>query len=294
MARKTTRHPLRALFAVLFATLCLATGCGSESTDDPGPLVPAPEVAAEDKGPAILDGCRSGVEHTDAWACVYGNPGSETTVVLWGDSHAMQYSPALIRLAEDRDWRLVTMFRGNCLIADVAYKPACDSWRRNAAARIADEEPDLVVVATDTGDGYALWQDGTRLTRDASEPILREAFGSTLSSLRRSAGNRPGSVIVLRDLPRSEFRPPDCLVEHPDDPAACDFQGFRKNPPGFDLAAARGTPGARLIDLSEVVCPNGICNSARDGMVIYRDTTHISATYAKSLAGILGERLGLP
>ena len=34
-------------------------------------------------------------------------PSSKTTVVLFGDSHAMQWFPALNGLAKEHDWRLV-------------------------------------------------------------------------------------------------------------------------------------------------------------------------------------------
>lgn len=61
-------------------------------------------------------------------------------------------------------------------------------------------------------------------------------------------GDRRGAVIVIRDLLRSDFRPPDCLLEHPEDLPACDFDGYRKNPPGFDLAAARQVKGVKLVD----------------------------------------------
>ncbi|OJU95804.1 MAG: hypothetical protein BGO23_09470 [Solirubrobacterales bacterium 67-14] len=276
---------------VLLASL-LASGCGSDS----GPatiadLAPAPDAAADDKGPAILDGCRSGTVHTEAWACVYGDPASEKTVVLWGDSHAMQFTPPLIELADRRGWRLLAMFRGSCLTAEVAYRPACDSWRANALDRIERERPEMVVTATDTGNGYALWQRGVRLTRAASEPLLRQGYARTLRRLKRATGGRTGRVVLLRDLLRAGFRPPDCLLDHPEDLPACDFKGFRKNPPGFDLAAARRVGGVKVVDPSEVVCPAGLCNSARNGIVVYRDTTHISATYAATLAGWLGEQV---
>ncbi len=271
-------------------------GCGDGEAVGPATvadLVPQPDVARDDKGPVILDGCRSGLEYTDAWTCIYGDPASDTTVVLWGDSHAMQFSPPLIKLAEKRGWRLVTMFRGNCLTADVSYQVACDTWRANALARISDERPRAVVTATDTGNGYALWEGGIRMSREASEPLLREAYARTLEVL--AGMTRPkGGVFLLRDLPRSSFRPPDCLLENPDDLPACDFKGLRKNPPGFDLVAARKVPGVKLIDLSGTVCPGGRCNSARDGMVIYRDATHISATYAETLTDLLGREIALP
>jgi len=290
------------LLAILLTACLVAAGAvalaGCGDGDSPGPvavtsLVPDPEVARDDKGPVILDGCRSGLEYTDAWTCVYGDPASAETVVLWGDSHAMQFSPPLIKLAEERGWRLVTMFRGNCLTADVTFEPACDAWRANALDRIEAEQPKLVITATDTGNGYALWEDGKRMSRQDSEPLLRGAYERTLEKL--AGATRPrGGVILIRDLPRSGFRPPDCLLEHPEDLAACDFEGMRKNPPGFDLAAARKVGGVKLVDLSDVICPGGTCNSARDGMVVYRDATHISATYAETLTDLLGRQIEIP
>lgn len=295
MVRSLKRARGGSLLAASVTCLLLLVGCGgSESSTTIADLIPAPDVAREDKGPAILDGCRSGTEYTEAWACVYGDPASDRTVVLWGDSHAMQYTPPMVRLAEERGWRLVTMFRGDCLTADVAYKADCDVWRANALDRIDEENPDLVVTSTDTGNGYALWRDGVRMTRTESEPELRNAYERTLNRLATLTGNRPRSVVVIRDLPRAAFVPPDCLVENPDDLAACDFQGFRKNPPGFDVVAAGAVDGAQVIDLSGTVCPGGTCNAARDGMVIYRDATHISATYAETLTDLLGEQMDIP
>lgn len=281
--------------AVALLAGSLLIGCSG----DPGQveladLVPSPDVAWEDKGPAILDGCRSGVAYTEAWTCVYGDPASEKTVVLWGDSHAMQFTTPMIDLARRNGWRLVTMFRGSCFTGEIGFRPACDSWRANAMARIRAEKPGLVVTATDTGDGYKLSEGETRLTRKQSEPLLRAAWARTLRRLEKITGNRPGGVVVIRDLPRSSHRPPDCLQAHPDDLASCDFEGFRKNPPGFDLEAARQVEGVKLIDPSGLVCPGGICPATRNGMVTYRDTTHLSATYAATLAGWLGQRIGSP
>jgi hypothetical protein len=285
---------LAGLLAGVLAAACLLAGCGGADQVGISDLVPSPDVAWEDKGPAVLDGCRSGVSFTEAWTCVYGDPASPRTVVLWGDSHAMQFTTPMIELARRNGWRLVTMFRGSCFTGVVGFRPACDRWRANAMARIAEEKPGLIVTATDTGNGYTLTQGETRLSRKASEPLLREAWARTLRRLGEMTGNRPGGVVVIRDLPRSARRPPDCLEAHPDDLARCDFKGFRKNPPGFDLEAARQVDGVRLVDLSAVVCPGGICPAIRDGMVTYRDTTHLSATYAATLAGLLGQRIGSP
>ena len=41
-------------------------------------------------------------------------PSSKTTVVLFGDSHAMQWFPALNGLAKEHDWRLVGLTKAAC------------------------------------------------------------------------------------------------------------------------------------------------------------------------------------
>jgi hypothetical protein len=56
--------------------------------------------------------------------------------------------------------------------------------------------------------------------------------------------------------------------------------------------AAQGL-SVRFIDMNDRVCPAGAarCATERDGMVLYSDDDHLSATFARSLAGVLGERL---
>jgi hypothetical protein len=46
------------------------------------------------------------------------------------------------------------------------------------------------------------------------------------------------------------------------------------------------------VDLSDVICPTkGKCPAVVDGMIVYRDDHHLTATFAASLAPILAERL---
>jgi hypothetical protein len=79
----------------------------------------------------------------------YGERGSSTTVVLFGDSHAMQYFPALERIAARRRWRLVNLTKGGCPPARVRalypltprMNPVCDVARVRAAAHRAGRAP---------------------------------------------------------------------------------------------------------------------------------------------------------
>src|SRR3954452_23671293 len=80
---------------------------------------PSPRRADADRGQAYHDGCHVEVLGTKSPPCVYGDPRSSTTVVLFGDSHALHFFPALRRVAERRDWRFVSLTKSGCPPAEV-------------------------------------------------------------------------------------------------------------------------------------------------------------------------------
>src|SRR6201999_948170 len=63
-------------------------------------LRPNPLKARADRGRSYYEGCMVGIEGTNSNRCFYGKPHGEKTIVLFGDSHAMQYFPAVEELAE--------------------------------------------------------------------------------------------------------------------------------------------------------------------------------------------------
>ena len=57
------------------------------------------------------------------------------------------------------------------------------------------------------------------------------------------------------------------------------------------VEAAKGQPGVTVVDMNDFFCENGTCSPVVGGVVGYRDSHHITATYATTLAPYLGERL---
>ncbi|MFD0004179.1 acyltransferase family protein [Streptomyces sp. NPDC127178] len=131
----------------------------SSPTALPRNLAPPLPKVKSDRSAVYRDGCHVDYAATLSPPCVYGDRTSSRTVVLFGDSHAAQWFPALQRLATARGWKLVSLTKASCKVADVTivsgHKPytACDTWRSHAMARIESLRPALVVVSSsDAGD----------------------------------------------------------------------------------------------------------------------------------------------
>jgi hypothetical protein len=47
------------------------------------------------------------------------------------------------------------------------------------------------------------------------------------------------------------------------------------------------------LDMDRFICPDGKCSAERNGVIVFRDSQHISATFAESLAPALEAQLKL-
>ena len=252
---------------------------------------PNPSSAAADKGQLWDDGCVLLHDETDSPPCVYGAKNSPKTVVVFGDSHALQWFAPLIKIANRKHWRLVGLVRAGCVVGDVQYERPCDVWRRKAMRRILTEErPDLVIVSDSTGGRYQIVRGGQRLDRRRSEPFLIAGFARTLRRLKRNGAE----VAVIRDQPLAPFEPPDCVSQNLDQLNKCTFIGRRKRWHAYDFFGARRVAGVKLIDPIRILCPRNRCPSVMGRVLVYRNTYHLSATFARTLTPWLERELPEP
>ncbi|MGA8113820.1 MAG: acyltransferase family protein [Actinocatenispora sp.] len=278
-----------------------AEAAGASELEHPVPqksvtkLRPRPEDAPDDRGRMVDDGCILGQHETRSPACVYGDASSDTTVVLFGDSHAMQYFPALEPIAKRRHWRLVGLTKSACTPADVStynvqFKREyfeCAKWREATLDRILhDEHPDLVItgnLATEP-----VMRDGRRLDSKEGAQEMREGYARTLRRVRDSGSQ----AVVLQDNPHPPWDVPSCVSQYPKKLDRCSFsttEGLRYEP--VDVAAVRQVEGVQLIDPTPVMCPNGTCAAVTGNVLIYRNGTHITATYMETLTDWLDRQL---
>ena len=213
--------------------------------------------------------------------CVYGDRKGKVTIALVGDSHAAQWFPALAEAARRNHWRLVTFTKVACpfldmRLANVSLKREyweCAEFRTRTIARLRKLQPDLVLLG---------------MSRFAIHPVRPEdlSMAARAAALARVVRALPDGVVLLTDTPDARRDVPSCLSRHPADVGRCAVPvkaAFTGRLGRLERLASRAT-GAGLIDLSTRVCRADPCPVVVDGMIVFRDSRHLTATFARSLA----------
>jgi peptidoglycan/LPS O-acetylase OafA/YrhL len=257
-------------------------------------LRPSPRDADDDRGRSYGDGCLVDADALRSPACVYGPRSASTTVVLFGDSHAMQWFPALERIARTRRWRLVELTKAGCPpeAVSVVYAPLqraypeCDVWRDAALARIERERPALVIAAGSVQ--YRVIAGDRRLQAEPNMRALAAGYAPILSRLRRVTRH----VAVIADVPLPPWDVPDCVAGAMQNLLHCAFPRDAAVRRARRIAAAVArVRGVEVIDPADRFCLAALCPAVIGNVLVYRRTGHITATYAATLAPWLDERL---
>jgi hypothetical protein len=161
----------------------------------------------------------------------------------------------------------------------------CAKWRDDAVAFVASLRADLVML-------------GSAATYDFDQKRWTAGTSSVLARLSDSAKR----VYILRATPTLPFDGPACLQPRsvlrnwltPRSPCSAPAYSARAENVRRWLAEAAGRfSNVALLDMNDAVCPNGRCDAERDGVVVFRDSQHLTAEFAKSVGGALTARLHL-
>ena len=224
------------------------------------------------------NGCHQGQTKAAPLSCVLGDAESDRIAVVFGDSHAAQWIPALDIIAASQGWKLVSFTKSACAFARVEVKlsgkpyPSCPAWRENAVAAIKALHP-LVVF-----------------TSQSHYPAEEKDMLKGLQSVWREFTSIGSRVVAIQDTPRMSFDPGDCLSSTPD---SCVVAIDKARSNSTFQAAADGMEMVEVVDMTDGICGPTACDAVVGNMVVWRDRHHLTATYASALAPYLAQRLGL-
>jgi peptidoglycan/LPS O-acetylase OafA/YrhL len=203
------------------------------------------------------------------------------TVVLYGDSHANMWIPAFEPIARARHWRLVVYTKPGCPPEDypkfilptfhAGPYVECTKWRDAVFAQVKKLHPAYIFFGAQSRFSPGIEPNGAGMARAVD---ALEASG--------------GKVVYLEDVPRPRDNQdvPDCVALHLSNKLSCaattDEAGLGSPQRMVERAQARQA-GALLVDPTAWFCTKTVCPVVIDGMLVYADDSHITATYARWL-----------
>lgn len=252
--------------------------------DLPSDVSPPIDVAPADLPTLFFDECvKTHKGDSIPKPCQMGDQASPVRIALIGDSHAAQYSAMLTEIASRNGWALDGYSKGACPFSDVrreqdtVLRTACTEWVERATTMLIEGDYDLVLTSQVSG---VVW---TPPSGQAPEDYAAGGLVSLWSNL----ADRGIRVAAIADVPRPEKGVLDCLLEASRDvDTACRTpraEAMLFDPqPGAVAQLAR--PDVTLIDLTDVYCDDQDCLPVIGGVPVYRDSNHLTDTFAGTLA----------
>ncbi|MGC1548743.1 MAG: SGNH hydrolase domain-containing protein [Rhodanobacter sp.] len=244
--------------------------------------------------PAIYGmGCDDWYHSDRVQVCTFGSKDATHTAVLMGDSIAGQWFPTVAKAFDRPGWRLLVMTKSACPMVNQPFfygrigreYTECSTWRKHVLDQLAVIKPDVVLLSSAPTYDFtqAQWVDG------ATDVLKAVSASST-------------HIYVLRGTPHLPFDGPDCLAEHNGRPnwfglqrscrALSDDEHTDQVYAWLQQAGSR-FQNVKTLDMNDLICPQGECDAERQGLVVFRDSQHMTATFAASLGSALQSRMSL-
>ena len=291
------------LCGIVLAPAVLDHGIGSSTVmPGPGPKTGAKlldwRVARKDnlKPPDCLG------RPIDMCILVHGNG---PRVLLMGDSHARMWLPPMIEISKREGWTLDIAVQVSCSwqigiqwMRRTAFVPVCrqqeTDWYKRVVPGFA---PDLIILSEQAKDDPAFklpFFNPKGQPLKSGDPFLENALrGASRRSLTRL--RHPGRrIVILEPVPQSDaFDPIDCLSSGKPE-SKCTYQANHRPTP-LELYFRREASSHRdtlSIDVDRLVCPRWpTCDPVVGNIIVRKDNSHLTATYARSVAGGLEEAM---
>ncbi|TDR34655.1 acyltransferase family protein [Aquamicrobium defluvii] len=259
-------------------------------------ITPGPLTARRDNPIVYEIGCHQNATNPVVKSCSFGSQTPNRIVALVGGSHSAHWLPALIEIAATHNWRVISMTKSNCAFADPSdasifveesYHPSCSEWINTATEMLIEQRPDYVFTLATRPIFSSPDARGTSAVIGERIPI------GYVRSFERLAAEGV-SVIAIRDTPWMGFDVPTCVFA----PLLSIEKNSCRRPrqsvlddKGLEEGLANLPLNVAYVDMTDWFCADDWCDAVRDGILMYRDRHHITATYSKHISRALYNRI---
>ncbi|RPF20138.1 acyltransferase family protein [Myceligenerans xiligouense] len=267
---------------------------GIEITDSVEAMTPQPVAAVDDVPSAYDRGCQVSQDAVVPDYCEYGDPEGGRLVVLAGDSKALQWVDALDRIAKDEGWRLLVATKSSCGLYDAipategpAYE-ACQQYNTALLGELVEMKPAAVIVSQ---------RHSLAIDPVTGEPSRQAMVEGTARAWKTLVGAGI-EVTTILDNPvpvgvagGGVYK---CVAENLDTLTACSFdraEAVESSGAPAQKAAAARVPEVKAVTVVDLFCDEKRCPAVIGNVLVYRQGSHVTNTYALSAVPILRERL---
>ncbi|MDD7962159.1 acyltransferase family protein [Microbacterium thalli] len=208
-----------------------------------------------------------------------GSDADSFRVAVVGNSHSQQWGGVLEPLALEQGWDLFVLAAGGCPVGldDDGTRPpgVCASWREVVMESLATIRPDLIVTV------------GSASSPSTTDEHVSAGLDRAIQQMQELTG---ADVLVLRDNPRFEFDMYEC-GEQADTVSECEVPLVDVQAETNPLAEFDAWDAVSTVDLTPLVCPEGVCRPVVGNIRVYFDDNHLTIDYVRSMSWAISEMI---
>ncbi|GAB3266565.1 acyltransferase family protein [Arthrobacter pigmenti] len=254
--------------------------------DPDGKVVPEPELAKKDKAKIPEQECFAEGRYDERLSCSFGSGDKE--IALVGNSHARHWLPALRDLAEEKNWTIDTYIISRCTATDAKQQfdtekksQDCYDWGQWAQEQTKGDKYDLVITSERQASpivGHSLADGG---------PAAVEGYESYLKEWANAGTN----VLAIKDPTYPGMDVPECVAKNPNDHTACSGtpEDWKVEDPLVQAVKNVDRKNINFTSFDDLVCAPDRCRGVNGGVMTYYDSSHLTATYVKTMAPYMAE-----
>jgi peptidoglycan/LPS O-acetylase OafA/YrhL len=219
--------------------------------------------------------CSAHEGQTSSAICRLGNASSAKSLIVFGDSHAEMWMPAILKMAQEDGFVVIPLLRSGCTPGTWTQRGGeCRKWYTWALGTAKALHPTATLI---TGN-YASYSPAQQVSDKAAIDMLT----STATTIHQISAD----VVVLGDPPGQTQQPVDCLLAPTATMERCtNYVSAEKlilN--NSNVAALSSIPHVGFIDTTGWFCDRrSQCPMVVGHTIVYMDTGHITSTYAEDL-----------
>jgi len=259
-------------------------------------FIPKLDEARDDMPPAYEFGCEQNQEDPDAVRCDFADTDSDLRVAMVGDSKILQWQSAIATLGRENSWHVISYTKSNCgLHAGLQLNHGqpyrnCEEWNSRVMEHLLADPPDVVLVSNHVNTALTETEQSDGPGVQESTAAMAEGLAQQWNKLEQAGSD----VIVILDNPSPIGSVYECLEGHLEDLGACAFprsEGIARSAQSVQWDAAEQVGTVDVVDLTDAICPAPMCVPVIGNVLIYRQGSHLTDTYVRTLTRALGRKL---